>query len=144
MKTTKQLCLLALLAGSLFLSCTKEDVLPKDDQPDTGTTARTEAEDATNIRIENATGFTFENVEVNTSGGKNTYGTIDAKQKSAYKAFDFAYSYAYIKLFIDGKEFVLQPIDYVGAVPIGKGRFTYVLKVTDFEKRILNIELKKD
>jgi hypothetical protein len=32
----------------------------------------------------------------------------------------------------------------VGAVPIGKGKFTYILKVADFEKGMLIIELKKD
>lgn len=59
-------CLLALLTGSLLVSCTKEEPSVKDDQ----SVARKEAEDATNIRIENATGFTFESVEVNTPDGK--------------------------------------------------------------------------
>jgi phage tail tube protein FII len=138
------LFLLAVLGGSLFFSCDREEISTKDGTADTDTEARQAAADATNIRIENATSYIFKDVEVNTSGGKNTYGTIAPGQKSAYKSFDFAYSYAYIKLLIDGKEFILQPIDYVGAVPIGKGKFTYVLKVADFEKRMLNIELKKE
>ncbi|SVA18393.1 uncharacterized protein METZ01_LOCUS71247, partial [marine metagenome] len=31
----------------------------------------------------------------------------------------------------DGEEYIIQPIDYVGEQPLGKGAFTYLIDVSD-------------
>lgn len=79
------------------------------------------------IRIENTSEFDFKNVIVNTSGGENNYGDLDAHQISDYKIFELAYSYAFIELKIDGEMYTVQPIDYVGESTLYTGKYTYVI-----------------
>lgn len=94
---------------------------------------------ATNIRLHNASEFDFKNVEVNTSVNTVMFGDIKNGAKTDYQQFEIAYRYAFIRLFIDGAEFIIQPVDYVGETPLGPGVFTYVLDVVDFKNRALNI-----
>lgn len=77
------------------------------------------------IRVKNVSQFEFKNVLVNTSGGEQNFGNININQDSDYKTFDFAYSYAFIELKIDGNTFTLQPIDYVGETKLNNGKYTY-------------------
>lgn len=101
-------------------------------------------ENSTLIRIHNASEYDFLRVEVNTYDEPINYGTIKRDEKSRYKTFELAYRYAYVRLFVDENEFIIQPIDFVGETPLGSGKFTYVLEVIDFENRILNIKTSKD
>ncbi len=101
-------------------------------------------ENSTLIRIHNASEYDFLRVEVNTYDEPKNYGTIKSDRKSRYKTFEVAYRYAYVRLFVDENEFIIQPIDFVGETPLGSGKFTYVLEVIDFENRILNIKTSKD
>ncbi len=101
-------------------------------------------ENSTLIRIHNASEYDFLRVEVNTYDEPINYGTIKSDEKSRYKTFEVAYRYAYVRLFVDENEFIIQPIDFVGETPLGSGKFTYVLEVIDFENRILNIKTSKD
>ena len=101
-------------------------------------------ENSTLIRIHNASEYYFLLVEVNTSNEPRNYGPIKSDEKSRYKTFEVAYRYAYVRLFVDENEFIIQPIDFVGETPLGSGKFTYVLEVIDFENRILNIKTSKD
>ncbi|UPY77781.1 hypothetical protein FH581_002650 [Leptospira weilii] len=94
----------------------------------------------TSIRVLNDSDFNFKNVQV---ADKN-FGDIAAHQHSDYKSFEIAYRYNYVKLFIKDQEFVIQPKDYVGETPLGMGKFTYLLRVTDFEKRRLDINYRAD
>jgi hypothetical protein len=55
------------------------------------------------------------------------YGTLVPGEASGYRQVELAYRYAYVDVLADGKSYVLQPFDYVGETPLGKGRFTYVL-----------------
>ena len=63
---------------------------------------------------------------------------------TCYRSFDTAYNYAYIQIFIDDKEFKLQPIDYVGEQPLGIGNFTYLLDISDYRAGKVSITLQKD
>ncbi len=100
-------------------------------------------ENSTLIRIHNASEYDFLRVEVNTYDEPINYGTIKSDEKSRYKTFEVAYRYAYVRLFVDENEFIIQPIDFVGETPLGSGKFTYVLEVIDFENRILSIKTSK-
>jgi len=95
-----------------LVSCTKDDLVNPNEVL---------------IRIENTSDFDFKNVIVNTSGGENDYGDLDAHQTSDYKTFEFAYSYAFIELKIDGETYTIQPIDYVGESTLNVGKYTYAI-----------------
>jgi len=102
------------------------------------------SDDSTNIRIHNASEHDFQRVEVNTYDEPKNYGTIKSGEKSRFKTFEIAYRYAYVRLFVDESEFIIQPIDFVGETPLGSGKFTYVLEVIDFENKHLDIRAVKD
>lgn len=121
--------LLLLLSLSLF-SCQKDDqdVVPSQ----------------LLLRIKNATTYQFDELYVDTSKGENLYGTLKANSTSGFKEFEAAYLYAYVKLKIQGHEFVILPIDYVGEQLLTKGKYTYVLSMYDYEKKILQLEFIKD
>jgi len=85
----------------------------------------------TNIRIFNNSIYDFTDVILNPSQGNKYYGDIKKNEKTEYKVFDIVYRYAYIKLLINGKEYIYQPYDYVGETPLGQGNFTYEITVGD-------------
>lgn len=94
-----------------------------------------------NIRINNASEYDFCNVVLNPSGANKNYGIIKKGESTCYRSFDLAYDYAYVQLFIGDKEFVLQPIDYVGEQPLSTGKHTYSINIADFDDGILSIEV---
>ncbi|NIR47311.1 hypothetical protein GWO43_02400 [candidate division KSB1 bacterium] len=100
--------------------------------------------EATFIRLHNASEYDFKNVEINTCDSPADFGDIKSGEKTDYQSFEIAYRYAYVRLFVDSEEFIIQPIDYVGETPLGLGFFTYKLEVVDFENRILNITAIED
>jgi hypothetical protein len=82
------------------------------------------------IRIQNASSFPFERVDVVFPENEVSYGSIRANSASAYRDVSKAYRYAYIEVEVGGEELVIQPIDYVGESLLRSGRYTYVLNVT--------------
>ena len=86
-----------------------------------------------NIRVQNISLFDFDEVEVAAPGGVANYGSVAVQETSDYQSFTEAYRYAAIRVTIDDKDFVLQPIDYVGESPLGAGNFTYIIDVPDYE-----------
>ena len=104
----KRFCLL--LLSIIIFSCSQDDNSTK-----------------TSIRIKNSSAFEFTNIRVNTSGGENIYEDLNTLETSDYKDFDFAYSYAFIELTIEGNTSTLQPIDYVGETKLAGGNYTYDL-----------------
>ena len=82
------------------------------------------------IRIQNASSFAFDRVDVVFPEDQVSYGSIRANSSSDYRDVSKAYRYAYIEVEIGGEELVLQPIDYVGENLLRSGRYTYVLNVT--------------
>ena len=99
--------------------------------------------DAILIRIKNAGAFDYQNVYVNTTGGENEYGNLQAGQYTEYKEFELAYQYAYIRLEVNGVTIALQPIDYVGEIPLEKGNYTYEV-TTDGTRENLGMVFKVD
>jgi hypothetical protein len=101
-------------------------------------------EDSTkiNIRIHNLSDYDFCNVVLDPSQASTNYGIIEKNQSTCYRSFDLAYNYAYVQLFIGEKEFVFQPIDYVGEQPLSTGSHTYSVNVTDFDNGVLSIEVE--
>ncbi|NVO85336.1 hypothetical protein [Hymenobacter terrestris] len=124
----KQLALLLLLGlGSLLhISCKKE--------PAAGEVL---------IRVKNASSYQFQSVQVIAPGGENSYGALGTGEETAYAAYPTAYKYAYVKVLIDGQEFVFQPIDYVGEAPLGPGKYAYVLSVANITQGNLTLTLEK-
>ncbi len=96
------------------------------------------------IRVYNDSPDLFEEVIVNTSGGEHNYGDIETNSYSDYYAFDYAYNFAYVHLKIDGKDFFLIPIDYVGEAQLRSGYYTYILRVISYEQGGLSMEIQKD
>ncbi|MFQ5605300.1 MAG: hypothetical protein ACE5HS_18700 [bacterium] len=98
----------------------------------------------TNLRIHNASQYDFTSVQIDPYNQLTLYGDIKHSEITAYQPFEIAYRYAYVRLFIDGNEFIIQPIDFVGETPLGKGQFTYELNVFDFQNRALSISVKRE
>ena len=137
MNNLKQLTLIALLLLSVC-SCSKEN---PEHFPEGALTCGKKTF-KTNVRIENISDYDFEKVSLKPELNEGYAEEIKSGEKSCYWAFDYAYRYAYVKLEINGEEFVLQPIDYVGETKLGDGSFTYLIDVTDIDNRYLSIELK--
>ena len=98
------------------------------------------------IRLSNASKFNFQNIKVNTSTDNVNFENIVSGQKTEYKIFDTAYSYAFVELQIDEKTYTLQPIDYVGEIPLEKGNYTYEISANDSQEQHgkLSLTLIKD
>ena len=70
------------------------------------------------------TDFTYQ------SGGEAIFfPVIRAGVVTEYVEIDQSYSYGFVELHVDGQQFVLQPIDYVGATLLGNGEFTFRVDV---------------
>ncbi|MGI9543106.1 MAG: hypothetical protein ACR2MX_07590 [Cyclobacteriaceae bacterium] len=98
----------------------------------------------TNIRVKNISLFDFDEVEVSAPGGVANYGPVAVQATSDYQSYSEAYRYAFIKVTIGDKDFILQPIDYVGESPLGVGNFTYVIDVPDLEGSGITLILSVD
>ncbi|MRX68947.1 hypothetical protein SAMN06265349_104376 [Flavobacterium resistens] len=132
----KNIFVLVVLVFVLF-GCSSED-----------SSSRFSKEDSSDLRIRlsNASKFNFQNITVNTTTGNVNFENVDSGQKTKYKGFSFAYSYAFVELQIDGKTYTLQPIDYVGETPLEKGNYTYEITANDSQNQYgkLNLKLIKD
>jgi len=89
------------------------------------------AVDGVLIKIRNNSPYVFQNVKVSTGGGIGDYGIVRPHRESGYEAFDFAYRYAFVSVTIAGKDFTIQPIDYVGEEKLEEGRYTYIIHVNE-------------
>ena len=81
------------------------------------------------IRIRNDTGFPLHHVVVN----GQPYGDIGVGDTTGYQRLRKAYRYARVSAITDMREMRLEPDDYVGEARLGRGRFTYVLRIIDTE-----------
>lgn len=107
---------------------------------------RPELNGKTAIRIQNSSGYFYQNVVVNTGGGRHEYNTIIPSTSSDYKLFNFAYSYAFVELTIDGDLATIQPIDYFGETKLDPGYYTYEIDASGSGSRYgrLTLKLVKD
>jgi hypothetical protein len=97
----------------------------------------------TNIRLKNVSNYDFCNVVIGASEMVN-FGIVKSGQSTCYVSFDEAYRYSYVQLFIDGKEFKIQPVDFVGEEALGEGYFTYSIGVEDRDERTLSQTTTED
>lgn len=79
------------------------------------------------VRIRNDSGYPFREVVVD----GQAFGNIDPGEQSEYRVLRKAYPTAQVRLVAAGHDFRLQPEDHFGEHPLGKGRFTYALKIVD-------------
>ncbi len=94
------------------------------------------------IRVENSSNIDFKDILISSGSGSVEFGNISAGQRSDYKEFESAYRYGYISVIADGKELVIQPIDYVGETLLSRGYFTYKLNAdtSDPQNPFLTLE----
>ena len=99
----------------------------------------------TNIRIKNISDYYLCNVVLNPYNKETNCGALNPMETTCYRAYDIAYSYAYVQIHIGEKEFIMQPIDFVGEQPLGVGRFTYLVDIADFnDPYSIRITVQKD
>ena len=99
------------------------------------------------IRIQNASPnlCKFENIIVNTYNKDVSFENLLTGQKSAFKTFDLAYSYAFVQLQINGKTYTIQPADFVGETPLENGNYTYKITANPSDPyQKLSMELIKN
>ncbi|MFK7783645.1 MAG: hypothetical protein AB8B56_00945 [Crocinitomicaceae bacterium] len=82
-----------------------------------------------NIRVKNVSDYDMCNFVLWPYDEKFNCGIIEAGESTCYRSFDIAYSYGYLKFYISEKEFILQPFDFVGEVPLQNGYYTYSVDV---------------
>ena len=80
------------------------------------------------IRVANRSAVEMRNVVVKFPSQTEAYGDIAAGTATDYRQVSRAYRYAYVEAVIDGKQAVLQPIDYSGEPLLSGGYYTYALK----------------
>jgi len=94
------------------------------------------------IRIENSTSYDFKSVNVIPIDEEHQYGDLDAGAISEYYGFEKAYRYGYVKLEIEGREFIAQPIDFIGETLLDDGEYTWEISVIDFANGYLSVQQK--
>lgn len=96
------------------------------------------------IRIENMSSETYDSIIVNTSGGENSYGSLDTGMESEYKRFEIAYPEADISLYVGSVKYSYGPINYTYLAWLGKGKFTYQVDLADTVTHTLSIHVIAD
>ena len=87
---------------------------------------------AVRLRVENNSGFSFDNVEIVAgNGGTSVFQDVEPGGASEYARFNFIYSYAYVRVTIGDEEYRLVPTDYVGEQKYYFGSYTYVISFSD-------------
>ncbi len=99
-------------------------------------------ETSVRIRLKNSSTYTMTDILVNTSGGQQFYGDLEPNQKTVYKIFEFAYSYAFVELKIYNRTYTLQPIDYVGETVLQDGNYTYEIYANESGNQYDKLSIK--
>ncbi len=86
------------------------------------------------VRLQNASAFSFDEVEVGFPSQTESYGPLAAGAESGYRAVSSAYRYAYVRVRSGSKTVVQQPIDYLGEMQLTPGRYTYVIDLTSLDE----------
>lgn len=136
-KYTKYIIIISVIFS--VISCTYDHITTEDIHPI----------GPTEIRIKNASNYDYKDVDVSIPGITYNYGDINKGEVTGYKTFEYAYRYAGVHLMIDTSLYRFIPADYVGEKTLGKGKFTYIITVTDtvLSDTVYNnlyIEVEKD
>lgn len=94
------------------------------------------------LRVTNISEYNFENIVVR----DKDFNNLNSSETSEYQVFDYAYSYDFIELEIDGKTYTIQPIDFVGESKLKNGNYTYAIDANSSEEQYgkLSIVLIKE
>jgi len=94
------------------------------------------------IRVRNESALDFERVQVRfPETGEIDYGAVPRGGSSSFRDTALAYRYAPVVVKTRARQFVFQPIDYVGERTLDAGRYTYALGV---EGGVLTIKLERE
>ncbi|HSF53927.1 MAG TPA: hypothetical protein VLA71_09260 [Algoriphagus sp.] len=77
------------------------------------------------IRVHNNSDVSFKGVTVQSGNVEKVFGDVLARTYSDYKEFEYAFRYGAVWLEVEGQDFSLIPIDYVGEIPLKDGFYTY-------------------
>lgn len=89
------------------------------------------------LRVTNVSDYNFENIVVR----DKDFNNLNFGQTSEYQIFDYAYSYDFIELKIDGKTYTIQPIDFVGESKLKNGDYTYAIDANTSEEQYGKLSL---
>jgi hypothetical protein len=120
----KKLLLLSMVLV-VILSCKKTKFEPKG---------------PTDVRIKNISDQTFREVIINIEGEKDTIDIIAPGAYSDYYRFETAYSKAEISAKINDEIFSTGPVNYTYLNYQGQMRITYVVWISDFSAKKLEID----
>jgi hypothetical protein len=98
-------------------------------------------EGPTDIRVKNISTEVFNEVIVNTSGGKDTLDIVAAGALSEYKRFDKAFPKAEISAKINGLDYSTGEVDYYGLTYIGQAKITYEVWISNNTTRKLEMRV---
>ncbi|WMJ75562.1 hypothetical protein RCC89_20715 [Cytophagaceae bacterium ABcell3] len=140
--TSRFLTLLLFSLLAVFSACQKEDEVKECKEHEVSECR--ENADKVNIRVVNNTGHDICNLVVNPYNEKKNHGNLKKDEKTCYRAYSTAYSYGYIQFSIGDKEFVLQPIDYVGQDALEKGFYSWHVEIEDYEAGKVSLVSKKE
>ncbi len=79
------------------------------------------------LRVSNTSDYDYKNIIVRNS----SFNNLNSGETSAYQIFDYAYSYDFIELQIDGKTYTIQPIDFVGESKLKSGDYSYAIDASN-------------
>jgi hypothetical protein len=98
------------------------------------------------IRVDNNSDVNFVGVTVQTGNIEQAFGDILARSTSEYREFEYAFRYGAVWLEVEGMDFSLIPIDYVGETPLKDGFYTYRIGLTspNLQDASLTLELIED
>ena len=96
-------------------------------------------EGPTDVRVENLSDLPWTEVIVDTSGGVDTLGNIEAGGKSDYSRFDKAFPKAEISATINGEKYSTGTVDYIGQTYIGQAKITYEVFISSVPNKKLEI-----
>ncbi|MCU4156592.1 hypothetical protein J1N10_11445 [Carboxylicivirga sp. A043] len=93
------------------------------------------------IRLSNVSQYNFQNIIVNTSTGRVNFNNLTSGQKTPYKDFEKAYSYAFVELEINGKTYTIQPIDWDTESLSANRYYTYQIDANDSQNQYTRLSL---
>jgi hypothetical protein len=85
----------------------------------------------TELFVQNVSAFAMSDLVVN----EWEIGELQAGGRAGPRLFSTVYSYGAIGAVVLGDTLRIQPIDFVGEEPLGRGEFTYVLSVGGDERQ---------
>ena len=89
-----------------------------------------------NVSVKNTSNKDYANVTISVDCKKVNYGTIKSGETSCSESYEKIYRYASVKLQIEGKDYQLQPVDFVGETPLVAGKHTYAISISGPDNRL--------